>query len=100
MGGFAPPSGRNLVVGVGPEPQEPQDFEPGSSRDGWQHEAASRVEESFRETNLFPRMGTVRQALMWSQGGAGAGLALSRGPIDNFHPASIQGDPWDGDGNH
>ena len=84
VGGFVPPSWRELAMGARPEPREPEDFEPGSSRDGWQHEAASRVEESFRETNLFPRLGAARKALMRSQGGPGAGLALSTCPVDRL----------------
>ena len=80
VGGFVPPSWRELAMGA--RPREPEDFKPGSSRDGWQHEAASRVEESFRETNLFPRLGAARKALMRSQGGPGAGLALSTCPVD------------------
>ena len=33
-----------------PEVREPEAHEPGCSRQGWQHEAASRVEEEFRKT--------------------------------------------------
>ena len=67
-------------MGSRPESREPVDFEPGDTRNGWQQEAASRVEESFRETNLFPRMGDARKALVRSQG-SGAGLARSTCPV-------------------
>ena len=46
VGGFEPPSWRELMTGARPEPREPEDFEPGTTRDGWQHEAASHVEEA------------------------------------------------------
>ena len=84
VGGFAPPSWREVAMGARPEFREPVDFEPGVTRNGWQHEAASRVEESFRETNLFPRMGDARKALVRSQGGSGAGLALSTCPVNRL----------------
>ena len=32
-----------------PPPRDPEDDEPGSPRQGWQHEASSRVEQEFRE---------------------------------------------------
>ena len=82
-------------MGARPELREPEDFEPGTTRDGWQHEAASRVEKCFREANLFPRMGEARKVLTRSQGGPGAGLVLSTCPVDRlttFTPASVQGD--------
>ena len=45
---FVPSSWRALAHGARPETREPDQFEFGKSRDGWQHEVASRVEESFR----------------------------------------------------
>ena len=81
-------------MGARPELREPVHFEPGVTRNGWQHEAASRAEESFRETNLFPRMGDARKALVRSQGGSGAGLALQRAePVDVSHSAGLQSNP-------
>ena len=77
-------------MGARPEFREPVDFEPGGTRNGWQHEAASRVEESFRETNLFPRMGDARKALVRSQGGSGAGMALSTCPVNRLTTFSPQ----------
>ena len=65
---FVPPSWRALAHGARPETRELDQFEFGRSRDGWQHEVASRVEESFR--------GHGAVAAMRSQGGSGAGLAL------------------------
>ena len=71
-------------MGARPEFREPVDFELGDTRNGWQHEPASRVEESFRETNLFPRMGDARKALVRSQRGSGAGLVLSTSPVNRL----------------
>ena len=41
VGGFEPPWWRELMMGARPEPREPEVFEPRTTRDGWQHEAAS-----------------------------------------------------------
>ena len=84
VGGFEPPSWRELMTGARPEPREPEEFEPGTTRDGWQHEASSHVEESFRAESLFPRMCDSRKALLRSQGGPGAGLALSTCPVNRL----------------
>ena len=46
---------------------------------GWQHEAASRVDQ-FRDEDLFVRMTNSGQALVRSQGGPGAGLTLATCP--------------------
>ena len=62
--GFEPPSCRALADGARPEPQEPDEFEPGISRQGWQHEAASRVERHFRDRLLFSRMAPRESALV------------------------------------
>ena len=58
---------------------EPEEFEPGSHR-GWQHEASSRVDRQFRDGDLFGRLDDTAKALTRSQGGSGAGLALSTCP--------------------
>ena len=64
-----------------PDFREPGDFEPSCTRDGWQHEASSRVERQFRDANLFSRLGDDRVALVRSQGALAQGwycqLALS-----------------------
>ena len=44
-------------------------------------EAASRVEELFRDGRLFSRLDDASKALMRSQGGVGSGLALSTCPL-------------------
>ena len=38
----------------------PEHFEPGCTWDGWQHEAAFRIEETFRAESLFPGWTTRR----------------------------------------
>ena len=50
-------------------------------RRGWQHEASSRVERKHREEELFPQMTHASRALIRSQAGPGAGLALSTSPL-------------------
>ena len=55
-------------------PREPEHFEPGCTRDGWQHEAE----------DLFARMDDPSKALLRSQGGPGAGLALSTCPVSRL----------------
>ena len=52
------------VDGVRLEDREPEDCEPGGIRSGWQHEAASRVEQQFRE-GLFEHIWQCRGKL-WS----------------------------------
>ena len=47
--GLDPPSWQVVVEGARPETQPLDEFEPGGVRQGWQHEAASRTEEHFRE---------------------------------------------------
>ena len=82
--GFEPPSWRTLADGARPEPQEPDEFEPGISPQGWQHEAASRVKRHFWDQVLFSRMGPRERALVRSQAGAGAGLALTVAPTSHL----------------
>ena len=94
--GFEPPSWRELAMGARPEPWEPEDFEPGCTRDGWQHEASARVEETFRVESLFPRMDDSGKALLRSQGGTRgrAGVVhLSSQQVDVFHSAIVPGHP-------
>ena len=47
-----------------PTPRQPDEFEPGCDRSGWQHEVASKVEEEFRVGNLFGRLDDASKALM------------------------------------
>ena len=89
-GGFAPPSWREVAMGARPEFREPVDFEPGAQETGGNTRLRRGVEESFRETNLFPRMGDARKALVRSQGGSGAGLALSTCPVNRLTTFSLQ----------
>ena len=53
-------------------------IEPGMPRGGWQHEAGSRVEleQRFRDADLFPSLNAPGEAVVRSQAGPGAGLAL------------------------
>ena len=53
--------------------------EPGTQRQGWQHEASSRTEESFRNV-LFTRLPDSTKDSARSQGGPGAGLVLTTCP--------------------
>ena len=75
------PSWAALARGQRPAPRQPDEFEPGCDRSGWQHEVASKVEEEFRDGNLFGRLDDASKALMRSQGGIGSGLALSTCPL-------------------
>ena len=88
--GFDIPSWRSLAAGVRPPPRDPEDHEPGSPRQGWQHEASSRVEQQFRGLDLFPRLTDTEKTMLRSQSGPGAGAFLSTTPsnpltrIDSF----------------
>ena len=81
--GFDIPSWRSLAAGARPLPRDPEDNELGCPRQGWEHEASSRVEQHFRALDLFPSLtGCVRSP--------GAGAFLSATPanpltrIDSF----------------
>ena len=78
--GFDPPTWQSLCEGARPELLEPDDFEPGMERGGWQHEAASRVERQFREEVLFEQMTPQARALVRSQSGPGGNMALTTAP--------------------
>ena len=45
-----------LVACSVPGMREPDDFEHGTARHGWQHEASSRVEREHRERWIMPRL--------------------------------------------
>ena len=82
MGGYVVPSWPALVDGVRPPPRDPEDNEPGSSRSGWQHEAAFRVEQQFREQQLLLVLSESERALLRSQSGPGAGSFLTVPPTN------------------
>ena len=89
VGGFDPPSWISLANGARPHTRQPEDFEPGGVRQGWQHEAASRVELVFRDTVLMPRLTSHEQTMMRSQSGPLAGTPLScvpTSPLLQFEP--------------
>ena len=56
------------------DPSRESRFELETVRAGWQHEASSRVEESFRDARV------LEQALIRSQAESGAGAALTVAP--------------------
>ena len=74
------PSCRALADEFRPPPHDPEDHEPGTQRQCWQHKASSRVEREFRETHLFHRLADHERALVRSQSGTGAGMFLSTTP--------------------
>ena len=80
--GFVVPSWSALARGVRPPPRGPEDFEPGAQWSGWQHEASSRMEQDFRVTQHFPLLSDSELALMRSQSGPGAGVALHTTPCN------------------
>ena len=80
VGNFEPQSWASLSHGARPPPREPDEFEPGCSRRGWQHEAASRTEVVHRDTWIMPRLTHDERAMLRSQSGPGSGLALSSVP--------------------
>ena len=74
---FDPPSWQAVCEGVRPRMLEPEEFEPGIERGGWQHEASSRVERQHREEVLFERLLPRDRAWVRSQSGPGGSLALT-----------------------
>ena len=50
----------------------------------WQHEASSRVEQSFREVHVFPRLLESGRALVRFQSDTGSGVALLVSPSSIF----------------
>ena len=81
--GPEPPSWQAVAEGARPETQPPDEVEPGGVRPGWQHEAASRTEEHFREV-LFDTISDRDRALIRSQAGPGAGVALRVAPTSRL----------------
>ena len=76
---FEPPSWTDLARGARPAQYQPEDFEPGASRGGWQQEAACRIEQRAQD-NLLLRLPESGKALLRSHGGPGAGLAFTTCP--------------------
>ena len=90
MDGFEVPSWDALVP-----PHEVDNYEPGEARHGWQHEAAWRVERLFR-SHLLERLAEHEQALLRSQSGPMAGMALSASPSNflfHIEPHFFMGGP-------
>ena len=79
IAGFESPSWQAIACGARPARREPEDHEPGTVRRGWQHEAASVVEERAREA-MFTRVSDQVKALVRSQGGPGAGAPFTATP--------------------
>ena len=79
--GFEPPSWEVLANGQRFLRGEPEEFEPGGCRHGWQHEAASRVERQHRG-RLIPRLPQHEIAMLRSQSGPLAGVPLSTTPCN------------------
>ena len=76
-------SGKHWQMGCGPPTREPDSYEPGIARHGWQHEASSRVEQFFR-ARLMTHMADHEHALLRSQSGSMAGLAFSSSPSNSL----------------
>ena len=81
VGGFEPPA-----MGARPEPRELEDFELGCTKDGWQHEASSRTEETFRAES---RQGVVTLS-RWTKGQLALSTCLVN-RLTSFHPAAVPG---------
>ena len=80
---FEPLSWQAVAEGARPVILPPDEYEPGGVRQGWQHEAASRTEEVFRD-NIFDTLSDRDRALIRSQAGPGAGVALRVAPTNRL----------------
>ena len=78
--GWVPPSWNEFAAGARPEVLDPDQFELWDPQRGWQHEAASRIESWWLDEFVLPRMEEFARAVVRSQGGSGAGLALRACP--------------------
>ena len=76
-----PPSWQALSHGARPPQREPDVHDPGITRRGWQHEAASRVEQHHREVDILPRLTADEKAMLRSQSGLEAGVVLVAVPF-------------------
>ena len=77
VAGFESPSWQAIACGARPARREPEDHEPGTVRRGWQHVAASVVEERAREA-MFTRVSDQVKDHIRSQGGLFRVLLLRR----------------------
>ena len=80
-----------LLAGLRPPPRDQEDEHPIRDKSGWQHEAASRIEQEHRES-LF-RVLAPERALLRSQGGPGAGAAFHvcpTCPLTRIDPAHFR----------
>ena len=67
VGEFEPPSRRELMMGARPEPREPEEFEPGTTRDGWRQACVTQLAraKARRETQLMGRRAEQGWRLRW-----------------------------------
>ena len=72
-----PPSWISLANGAAHTCANLRDYEHGGVRQGWQREAASRVERVFWDAVLMPRLASHEQALLRSQNCPMAGAVLT-----------------------
>ena len=77
--GFEAPFWHALAQGARQPRREPEENEPGIVRRGWQHAAASVVEERAREM-MFTTVSDQVKAITRSQGGLGAGAPFTAVP--------------------
>ena len=90
--GFVAPTWDALALDARPPPREPENVEPGGVRRGWQHSAASKVEKCARD-EWFMRATDQVRALVRSQGGPGAGAALTHRAGNHDPVAPVSGHP-------
>ena len=76
---FEPPSWRSVLLGARPPPQTPDTCEPGTQRQGWQHEASSRIEEDFKAA-LLDQLPDKCQGIPEVPGRARSGTVLHHVP--------------------
>ena len=82
--GFTPRSWRALARRARPPLRDVLGCEPCGQQRGWQHEAASHVDLRFMDEDLFHRVPAPVRALIRSQGGPMAGMALSTSPTSHL----------------
>ena len=90
--GFEVPSWNALLAGLRFPPRDQEDECPIRDKSGWQHEAASRIEQEHRES-LFRVLAAPERALLRSQGGLGAGAAFHACPtcpLTRIDPAQFR----------
>ena len=81
VAGFQVPSWDDLAHGLRPPELEPDDFEPGGCRGGWQHEGSIRVERQHR-ASVMVRLTDSERAMLRSQSGPLAGVPFSTPPAN------------------